>query len=148
MNATETQANTPAARYTELREYAAAHPLMSGGRPTPGMQFRTLGVLASMVLERFPAAKTMDVHLPGGKNQITYVGDIFDDRNRVIQHLDDTDWQEDTFEGAPSVVDFAWELDLNHPALAHCSAIRLRKVGKDVTGRVDLAAALAAPLPS
>lgn len=147
MTTTETPANTPAARHADLKDYAAAHPVLSGGRPTPGTQFRTLGVLASMVLERFPAAKSMDVHLAAGKNEITYVGDIFDDRNRVIQHLDDTDWQEDTFEGAPSVVDFAWELDLNHPALAHCSAIRLRKVGKDLTGRVDLAAALAAPLP-
>lgn len=147
MTTTETPANTPAARYADLKDYATAHPVLSSGLPTPGAQFRTLAVLASMVLERFPAAKSMDLHLPGGRNEITYVGDIFDDQGRVIQHLDDTGWQEDAFEGAPSVVEFAWEVDLNFPALAHCSCLRLRKVGKDVTGRLDLTAALAAPLP-
>lgn len=147
MNTTDTPTQSPAARHDELRQYAAAHPPAATGQPTPGVQLRVLGVIAAMVAARFPAAKSMELHLPGGKNEITYVGDIFDERHRVIQSLDDVDWQEDAIEGAPSMIDFAWELDLNHPVFAHSSVIRLRKVGKDVTGRVDLAAALAAPLP-
>jgi hypothetical protein len=45
------------------------------------------------------------------------------------------------------MIDFAFELDLKQPAWGDGGVARFRKVGKDLIARVDLAAALAAPLP-
>jgi hypothetical protein len=145
MNTTESPTNAPAARYEELRQYSATHP-QTGPETTTAAQVRVLGVIAAIVTARFPAAKSMELHLDGGRNQVTYVGDIYDER-RVIQPIDDVEWQNEANGGAPAMIDFAFELDLKQPAWGDGGVARFRKVGKDLIARVDLAAALAAPLP-
>lgn len=146
MNTTETPTLTPAARYEELRRYAAEHP-QTGPETKTALQVRVLGVIAAIVTARFPAAKSMELHLDGGRNQVTYIGDIFDERHTVIQPIDDVAWQDEPLDGTPAMIDFAFELDLKHPQWGDGGVARFRKVGKDLIARVDLAAVLAAPLP-
>jgi hypothetical protein len=84
--------------------------------PSTALQVRTLGVIAAIVTARFPAAKSMEVHLPAGKNPVTYVGDIYDESG-TASSSPLTMWTgRTTIDGAPAMLDFVWELDLKHPA--------------------------------
>jgi hypothetical protein len=112
------------------------------------LQVRNIAVIAAIVTARFPAAISMEVHHDGGRNDLTYIGNICDERYRVIQSLDDVNWQYDAVDGAPAMIDFAWELDLNHQAWGEGGVARLSKAGKALIAHVDLAAAMAAALPA
>lgn len=145
MNTKESPMQTAADRFEELQRFAV-HPSADPEATETALNIRVLGVVAAIVTARFPAAKSMELHLDGGRDQVTYVGDIYDER-RVIQPIDDVDWQNEANDGAPAMIDFVWELDFKRPAWGDGGVARFRKVGKDLIARVDLAAALAAPLP-